>query len=117
MLAVLAALAYFSRHRIHLADFTWRKFSHAVGQANPWLLLLALAGIYGCYALRAVRWQQFSKYLGPTRFTEVCSATIMGFASIFVLGRIYLLSHEVVPHMIRAGGGNIINIGSGWSLK
>jgi NAD(P)-dependent dehydrogenase (short-subunit alcohol dehydrogenase family) len=30
---------------------------------------------------------------------------------------IYLLSHEVVPHMIRAGGGNIINIGSGWSLK
>jgi NAD(P)-dependent dehydrogenase (short-subunit alcohol dehydrogenase family) len=30
---------------------------------------------------------------------------------------IYLLSHEVVPHMIRTGGGNIINIGSGWSLK
>jgi NAD(P)-dependent dehydrogenase (short-subunit alcohol dehydrogenase family) len=30
---------------------------------------------------------------------------------------IYLLSHEVVPHMVRAGGGNIINIGSGWSLK
>ena len=30
---------------------------------------------------------------------------------------IYLLSHEVVPHMIRTGGGSIINIGSGWSLK
>ena len=30
---------------------------------------------------------------------------------------IYLLSREVVPHMIRAGGGSIINIGSGWSLK
>jgi NAD(P)-dependent dehydrogenase (short-subunit alcohol dehydrogenase family) len=30
---------------------------------------------------------------------------------------IYLLSREVVPHMIRNGGGNIINIGSGWSLK
>jgi NAD(P)-dependent dehydrogenase (short-subunit alcohol dehydrogenase family) len=30
---------------------------------------------------------------------------------------IYLLSHEVVPQIIRAGGGNIINIGSGWSLK
>jgi NAD(P)-dependent dehydrogenase (short-subunit alcohol dehydrogenase family) len=29
----------------------------------------------------------------------------------------YLLSHEVIPHMIRAGGGSIINIGSGWSLK
>jgi NAD(P)-dependent dehydrogenase (short-subunit alcohol dehydrogenase family) len=30
---------------------------------------------------------------------------------------IYLLSHEVVPQMIRAGGGSIINIGSGWSLE
>jgi NAD(P)-dependent dehydrogenase (short-subunit alcohol dehydrogenase family) len=30
---------------------------------------------------------------------------------------IYLLSHEVVPHMVRGGGGSIINIGSGWSLK
>jgi NAD(P)-dependent dehydrogenase (short-subunit alcohol dehydrogenase family) len=30
---------------------------------------------------------------------------------------IYLLSREVVPQMIRNGGGSIINIGSGWSLK
>jgi NAD(P)-dependent dehydrogenase (short-subunit alcohol dehydrogenase family) len=30
---------------------------------------------------------------------------------------IYLLSHEVIPHMIRNDGGSIINIGSGWSLK
>ncbi|HEX6823335.1 MAG TPA: SDR family NAD(P)-dependent oxidoreductase [Candidatus Sulfotelmatobacter sp.] len=30
---------------------------------------------------------------------------------------IYLLSREVIPHMIQNGGGSIINIGSGWSLK
>lgn len=30
---------------------------------------------------------------------------------------VYLLSHEVLPHMIRNGGGVIINTGSGWSLK
>src|ERR1700689_2347999 len=30
---------------------------------------------------------------------------------------IYLLSREVVPRMIRNGGGSIINIGSGWSLR
>jgi NAD(P)-dependent dehydrogenase (short-subunit alcohol dehydrogenase family) len=30
---------------------------------------------------------------------------------------IYLLSREIVPHMIRNAGGSIINIGSGWSLK
>lgn len=33
------------------------------------------------------------------------------------LKSVYLLSREVVPHMIRSGGGSIINIGSGWSLK
>jgi len=30
---------------------------------------------------------------------------------------IYLLSREVLPHMMRNGGGSVINIGSGWSLK
>jgi len=30
---------------------------------------------------------------------------------------IFLLSREVVPHMVRNRGGSIINIGSGWSLK
>lgn len=30
---------------------------------------------------------------------------------------IYLLSHEAIPQMIRNGGGSIVNIGSGWSLK
>ena len=33
------------------------------------------------------------------------------------LKSIYLMSHEVIPHMIRRGGGVIINTGSGWSLK
>jgi NAD(P)-dependent dehydrogenase (short-subunit alcohol dehydrogenase family) len=30
---------------------------------------------------------------------------------------IFLLSREVIPHMIRNGEGSVINIGSGWSLK
>ena len=30
---------------------------------------------------------------------------------------IFLLSREVIPHMIKRGGGVIINTGSGWSLK
>lgn len=33
------------------------------------------------------------------------------------LKSIYLLSHEVIPHMIAGGGGAIINTASGWSLK
>ena len=30
---------------------------------------------------------------------------------------VYLLSREVLPHMIKAGGGSIVNTGSGWALK
>jgi NAD(P)-dependent dehydrogenase (short-subunit alcohol dehydrogenase family) len=33
------------------------------------------------------------------------------------LKSIFLLSREVIPHMIKNGGGVIINTGSGWSLK
>ena len=33
------------------------------------------------------------------------------------LKSVYLLSREVIPHMLRNGGGSIINTGSGWSLK
>jgi NAD(P)-dependent dehydrogenase (short-subunit alcohol dehydrogenase family) len=33
------------------------------------------------------------------------------------LKSVYRLSREVIPHMIRSGGGSIINTGSGWSLK
>src|SRR6267142_5489756 len=87
ILAGVVALAYQSRHKIHLADFTWRKFIHSVGQANILLLLSCLAGIYGCYAIRAVRWQRFFKYVGPTNVLNTFAGTVMGFAAIFVLGR------------------------------
>lgn len=87
ILAGVVALAYQSRHKIHLADFTWNKFVSSVGQANVLLLLICLAGIYGCYAIRAVRWQRFCKYVGPTNFLNTYAGTLMGFAAIFVLGR------------------------------
>ena len=87
ILAALAALAYHSRHKIHLADFTWKKFIISVGDANIWLLLLALVGIYGCYAIRALRWVRFCRYVGATNFRNTFAGTLMGFAAIFVLGR------------------------------
>lgn len=87
ILAGVVALAYQSRHKIHLADFTWKRFISSVGQANLLLLLLGLIGIYACYAIRAIRWQRFCKYVGPTDFMNTYAGTLMGFASIFVLGR------------------------------
>src|SRR5260370_37694443 len=86
-LGALAALAYLSRRKIHLGDFTWSRFVHAVSQANLWLLLLSAIAVYGAYALRSLRWQRLSRYFGASRFLDVYSATVMGFASIFILGR------------------------------
>lgn len=86
-LGALAALAYYSRHKIHLGDFTWRRFAHAVSQANLWLLLLSSVAIFVCFALRTLRWQRFTRYLGTTQFVDVYNATVMGFSSIFILGR------------------------------
>ncbi|HEY2647087.1 MAG TPA: lysylphosphatidylglycerol synthase transmembrane domain-containing protein [Candidatus Acidoferrales bacterium] len=87
ILAALVAIAYQSRHKIHLTDFTWKKFLLSVSDANIWLLLLALVSIYGCYVIRALRWQRFCRYLGPTTFSNTFAGTLMGFAAIFVLGR------------------------------
>jgi uncharacterized protein (TIRG00374 family) len=88
IVVALGALAYHSRHKVHLADFTWKKFMHSVSLANIPLLLLALVGIYACYALRALRWQRFSHYIGKCSFWETYSATLMGFASIFLFARV-----------------------------
>ncbi len=87
ILAGVVAIAYQSRHKINLADFTWSKFVASVEQANFVLLLFCLVGIYGCYAIRAVRWQRFCRYVGPTTFLNTYAGTLMGFAAIFVLGR------------------------------
>ena len=86
-LGALAALTYLSRRRIHLGDFTWRRFIHAVAQANVWLLFLSIVAVYGAYALRSLRWQRLSRYLGRSSFLQVFNATVMGFAGIFILGR------------------------------
>jgi glycosyltransferase 2 family protein len=61
---------------------------HSVSLANIPLLLLSLVAVYACYALRAVRWQRFSRYIGQCSFWETYSATLMGFASIFLFARV-----------------------------
>jgi uncharacterized protein (TIRG00374 family) len=88
IIAALGALAYHSRHKIHLADFTWKKFMHSVSLANIPLLLLAIVAIYGCYAIRALRWQRMSRYVGACSFWDTYSATLMGFAAIFLFARV-----------------------------
>jgi len=67
-LAVLGFIIYRSTGLINLADFSGARLLHAVRAANLWYLLLSLVAIYGCYALRALRWEVFQKNLGPSNF-------------------------------------------------
>jgi glycosyltransferase 2 family protein len=90
LLFAVLALGYFFykfRHSITLEGFHWRMVGSSLLDARWELLLLSIAGVYACYALRALRWMQFCRTLGPTRFRNVYSGTLMGFACVFLLGR------------------------------
>jgi glycosyltransferase 2 family protein len=84
---VVGYLLYRSRNSVTLKVFRWQMVVQALSGARISLLLLALVAIYGCYALRAVRWMHFSRTLGKTHFWNVYSAQLMGFACLFILGR------------------------------
>jgi uncharacterized protein (TIRG00374 family) len=86
-LAVLGFIIYRSTGLISLADFSGAKLLQAVRAANLWLLALSLIGIYGCYALRALRWEVFQKNLGESNFWTIYELTLAGFSAVFLLGR------------------------------
>jgi uncharacterized protein (TIRG00374 family) len=86
-LVVLGALVYRSRGVIHLHDFSWDRLGHSVRRARGSLLLLSLVSIYLTYAVRALRWVRFSRYLGRATFASVYRSTLIGFTAVFLLGR------------------------------
>jgi uncharacterized protein (TIRG00374 family) len=86
-LVALGYLFYKFRNSITLEGFRWGMVWDALRDARPGLMLLAIAAIYACYAIRALRWMRFSRTLGRTNFWNVYSATLMGFACVFLLGR------------------------------
>lgn len=86
-LAVLAFLIYRSSGFLHFGGFSGAKLVHAVREANPFYLLLSIVTIYGCYALRALRWREFQKHMGQAHFGDIYKMTLAGFAAVFLLGR------------------------------
>jgi uncharacterized protein (TIRG00374 family) len=89
LIAVLALgyLFYKFRNSITLEGFHWAMVAQSIRAARISLLVLALIAIYGCFAIRAVRWMRFSRAIGRMNFGHVYSATLMGFTCSFLLGR------------------------------
>ena len=86
--ALLGFIVYRSRGMFHFGDFSGAKLLAAIRGANPLLLGLSVLAIYGCYALRAARWQVFQKNLGPSHFWPIYGMTLAGFSTVFLLGRV-----------------------------
>jgi glycosyltransferase 2 family protein len=84
---VVAFLVYRSRTLFHFSDFSGAKVWEAVRSANYLYLLLALVTIYGCYAVRAWRWQRFQAHVGPANFWNIYGMNLAGFSALFLLGR------------------------------
>jgi uncharacterized protein (TIRG00374 family) len=89
LLAVLAlgVFLYRFRNSITLEGFHWSMVGQSIREARISLLLLSIATIYLCHAIRSLRWMRFSRTLGATHFGNVYGATLMGFACTFLLGR------------------------------
>jgi len=87
VLGVLVFVVYRARGLFHFGDFSGAKLLHALRDANFFLLAISVVAIYGCYALRALRWKVFQQNLGPSRFWNIYAMTLAGFSSVFLLGR------------------------------
>jgi glycosyltransferase 2 family protein len=90
LVVAVAAVGYFFykfRNSITLEGFRWSTVWPSLRDANLGLLLLALITIYGCFAIRAIRWNWLSRTFGTTKFWPTYSATLSGFACTFLLGR------------------------------
>jgi len=90
LLVALAAVGYFAykfRNAITLEGFRWGMVAASLRHSRLSFLLLGIAVIYVCFAIRALRWMRFCRWLGPTKFWNVYGATLMGFTCVFLLGR------------------------------
>jgi uncharacterized protein (TIRG00374 family) len=84
--AAIGFVIYRSSGLLHSGDF-FANLLKAVRRANPALHALSTIAIYICYAIRALRWQVLQRNLGLSRFWQIYSMTLAGFAAVLALGR------------------------------
>ncbi|MGA9939707.1 MAG: lysylphosphatidylglycerol synthase transmembrane domain-containing protein [Candidatus Acidiferrales bacterium] len=90
LVVALAAVGYFAykfRNSITLEGFRWGMVAASLRHSRVSFLVLGAVVIYVCFAIRALRWMRFCRWLGPSRFWNVYGATLMGFTCTFLLGR------------------------------
>ena len=94
---VVAYLLYHSRHSLKLGQFSGADLWSAIRSANYLYLFLAVATIYACYAVRALRWRTFQTHVGRASFWNIYAMNLAGFSALFLLGRV---AEQVRPVLI-----------------
>ncbi|HYA98194.1 MAG TPA: lysylphosphatidylglycerol synthase transmembrane domain-containing protein [Methylomirabilota bacterium] len=87
LVLVAGALLYQGRGVLSHSKLSGQELLKAMRGARISLLLLSVALIYCCYALRALRWMRFSQHIGPASFWNIYGMTLAGFSVLFLLGR------------------------------
>jgi hypothetical protein len=94
VVAALAALAIWARHRIH---FDFRAFRAQLALADWRRILLGVGCIYTAYAFRSVRWAfllRHTKKVGPL---SLLGTQVMGFTAVALIGRV---ADPVRPYLV-----------------
>lgn len=68
-------------------DLDWQHVSASLRRADPWYLTAAVLIICAGYFLRAVRWKVLLAPITPSSLKELFATTTVGFAAIFLIGR------------------------------
>jgi hypothetical protein len=84
---VITLIFYNLRGNPEWRNFRWDRLWASISGAHLDYLLLALAGIYGTFLLRAIRWQFFLEPIKRASLWVLFAGQILGFSAIFLVGR------------------------------
>jgi len=82
-LLVAVALLYWFAHQLQ-----WEVVKGAFGRMNVGLVVLSMMPVIVTYWVRSLRWRAFLAPIGSASLRNLFSATVTGYASIFIFGRV-----------------------------
>ncbi len=85
--AVLVLIIYNLRHNPEWSHFDWGRLWASLLSAQPGLLLMALAGVFLTYLIRALRWQFLMRPIKKGSLWVLVVGQFLGFSSIYLVGR------------------------------
>lgn len=85
--AILGLIFYNLRHNPEWRHFDWARLWASLVSAKPGLLVLAVAGIFITYLIRALRWQFLMRPVKKGSLWVLLVGQLLGFSSIYLVGR------------------------------